>query len=276
MPLPDNFIFSQRSLQDYVDCPRRFQLRYLLRMSWPAVEAEPALEHERKIQQGARFHKMVYQHFLGIPAERITKAISDRDLELWWSNYLTAKPGDFPGEKYSEITLSSFIGKWGLSAKYDLLVLTSDGKGTILDWKTSDHLPPAEWHLNRLQTKVYRYLLMVAGSRFLENGAFSPEDIEMVYWYAGFPDQPIRLPYSQEQADHDELYLAELISEIKTLSDEKFPLTDDLRRCRFCTYRSFCERGDQAGQLYEMPEFPDEEPDIEIDFDYDQIAEIEF
>ena len=40
--LPDDFHFSQGSLQDYVDCQRRFQLRYLMKLAWPAVDAEPA------------------------------------------------------------------------------------------------------------------------------------------------------------------------------------------------------------------------------------------
>ena len=43
--LPADFHFSQGSLQDYVDCPRRFQLRYMMKLAWPAVEAEPAVEY---------------------------------------------------------------------------------------------------------------------------------------------------------------------------------------------------------------------------------------
>lgn len=30
MNLPGSFHFTQSSLQDYLDCPRRFQLRYVL------------------------------------------------------------------------------------------------------------------------------------------------------------------------------------------------------------------------------------------------------
>ena len=47
--LPPDFHFSQRSLQDYVDCRRRFQLRYLQHLAWPAVEA--------KASAGLRFMK---------------------------------------------------------------------------------------------------------------------------------------------------------------------------------------------------------------------------
>jgi hypothetical protein len=41
MTLPYSFHFTQSSLQDYLDCPRRFQLRYVLDQPWPAVESEP-------------------------------------------------------------------------------------------------------------------------------------------------------------------------------------------------------------------------------------------
>ena len=47
MTLPINFLFSQASLNDYVECARRFQLRYLLEQEWPAVASEPLLERER-------------------------------------------------------------------------------------------------------------------------------------------------------------------------------------------------------------------------------------
>ena len=57
MPLPANFRFSQASLTDYLDCPRRFQLRYLLEQAWPAVESEPLLERERLAELGRRFHR---------------------------------------------------------------------------------------------------------------------------------------------------------------------------------------------------------------------------
>lgn len=275
MTLLEGFVFSQRNLQDYVDCPRRFQLRYLYRLSWPAVEVEPALEHERRLRQGALFHKMVHQHLLGIPSDRISESITDEDLRRWWTNYLTTKPADLPGDKYPEITVASSIQGRGLSAKYDLLVASAVNEVVILDWKTSDHLPDLEWHRNRLQTRVYRYLLLTAGSNLLKDGEFSPDAIEMVYWYAGFPDQPVSLPYNSKQAELDEEYLSALIKEITSLEDDEFPLTEHEHRCRFCAYRSYCDRGEEAGPLYEFPEYFDEDADLDIDFDFDQIAEIE-
>ena len=64
--LPFGFVFSQSSLQDYNDCPRRFQLRYIEKLHWPAVEMEPALENEHRQQEGQLFHRLVQQHIIGI------------------------------------------------------------------------------------------------------------------------------------------------------------------------------------------------------------------
>ena len=72
MPLPPNFIFNQASLQDAVECRRRFQLRYLLELAWPAPVAEPADEHEAHIRSGEAFHRLIHQHQVGLPAERLT------------------------------------------------------------------------------------------------------------------------------------------------------------------------------------------------------------
>lgn len=88
MTLPDNFQFSQGSLQDFVDCHRRFQLRYLERLAWPALQTEPAIEAERHMRQGALFHRMVQAYLLGVPAESLAGLIQDEDLERWWGNYL--------------------------------------------------------------------------------------------------------------------------------------------------------------------------------------------
>ena len=92
MSLIENFQFSQASLQDFMDCRRRFQLRYLQHVVWPAVESEPILENERYLQQGARFHHMIQQHLVGVPAESLSGFAREEDLGRWWENYLAFAP----------------------------------------------------------------------------------------------------------------------------------------------------------------------------------------
>ncbi len=90
--MPDQLnTLSQSSLQDYHDCPRRFELRYLQRLAYPAIETEPALENEKHQQEGEYFHRLVQQHLIGIPAEQIGKLANTDNLQRWWENYLNAK-----------------------------------------------------------------------------------------------------------------------------------------------------------------------------------------
>ena len=72
--LPADFQFSQGSLQDFVYCRRRFQLRYLMQLAWPAVAAEPADEHDIQLRQGEAFHHLVHQHMLGLPIEQLSQS----------------------------------------------------------------------------------------------------------------------------------------------------------------------------------------------------------
>jgi CRISPR/Cas system-associated exonuclease Cas4 (RecB family) len=284
MTLPTDFQFSQGNLQDYVDCPRRFQLRHLLRLAWPAVEAEPALENERHLQQGAAFHRLVHQHVLGLSPERLSSIVTDKDLSRWWHNYLNSAPADLSESRYPEIILSAPVRGHRLVAKYDLIAVgpvlsAAEGPGqqtAILDWKTSRKRPRRKWLAERLQTKVYPYLLVQAGSHLNEGRPFQPEQVEMVYWFADFPEDPERFPYDAAQYDEDGDYLASLIEEIKNLGDDGFPPTTQEQRCRYCLYRSLCQRGVRAGPFDEAGSEPEEGDDFGISLDFEQIAEIKY
>lgn len=282
MPLPSDFHFSQGSLQDYVDCQRRFQLRYLERIAWPAVEVEPVLENEQHLRQGALFHLMVQQHLIGVPVERLTAMTQDEDLGRWWRNYLAAAPAAVKGMSYPELALSAPFGGDGLQrlvAKYDLVVVTPEGRALIFDWKTARQRSPSIRLAKRLQTRVYPYLLVQAGADLNDGKPFEPGQIEMIYWFADFPDRPERFVYSPAQYAEDGGYLAGLLEQIAALSlgDGMFPLTEVEERCRFCVYRSLCDRGIAAGSLDEMA-FDEPEPEGSFDFelDFEQIAEIEY
>ncbi len=270
MHLPEPFAFSQHSLQDYQDCPQRFLLRHIRQLAWPAVQARPVQEHERRMEMGARFHRMVQQHLLGIPAERLSAMAIDPDLALWWDNYLQARPADLPGERFPEVTLAAELAGQTLTAKLDLLVVGPDD-ATILDWKTDDRLPRQAWLAERLQTRVYRLLVQRSGAR--SGVEIAAEHITFQYWYAGFPDASFRLPYDARLAGEDEALLAGMIAEIVDLPEEGFVRTRETARCRFCVYRSYCDRGG-TGTLEEAPVL--EEDGGPGDWDLDQIAEIEF
>ncbi len=278
--LPGDFQFSQASLQDYVDCRRRFQLRYLLALAWPAVEAEPVAEYEAHLLQGELFHRLVHQHQLGIPADRLAGLVQggslpegDATLTVWWENYLRSGPEGLPPKRYPEITLSAPVGGHRLLAKYDLVAVEPGRRAVIVDWKTSRVRPGRPWLVARLQTRVYRYLLVRAGAQL--TGPISADQVEMTYWFASYPDQPERLRYSEMEYQADHEYLAALIGEIAHAGPEEFPLTDDAGRCRFCVYRSLCARGQGAGPWAEADLEAEAPSAWEAGFDFEQVAELE-
>ena len=279
-----DFQFSQGSLQDYVDCRRRFQLRYLDQLAWPAMEVEPLLEHEQRMRSGAEFHRLIQRYLLGVPEERLSTMMDSlgpegSDLKRWWGNFLqfaSVTPG---GNSLVEGVLSAKFGSFRLLAKFDLICWDMDEpdrRVMIYDWKTTRQRPPRDWLAGRFQTKVYPYLLVQAGEQVTGLGKFSPERIGMVYWFAEHPQEPQRFSYSDEQYQQDHDYLAGLVDEIGSLKEGDFHLTADEDRCKFCTYRSLCDRGIAASSIDQKESDLEVETEQDFDLDFDQIAEIEF
>ena len=284
MTLPDHFQFSQGSLQDYVDCPRRFQLRYVLQLAWPAQEVEPALENELHMRLGAAFHRLVHRYALGIPAEDLSRTIQEPDLRCWWHNYLERGPQELPEARHPEVVLSAPLGDYRLVARYDLVAVDAGRRAVIVDWKTSRKRTKREYLTERLQTKVYPYLLVRAGAHLNGDQAIAPEQVEMIYWFADYPEEPARFGYDSAQYEADGAYLDSLVEEIVRLGDEDFPLTTQEQRCKFCPYRSLCQRGVRAGTLDEALDAALDEIEGEVDtgdafgvdIDFEQIAEIAY
>lgn len=271
MKLISPFTFSQSSLQDYTDCPRRFYLRYIDHLQWPAVGAEPVLENERSQKDGQWFHRMVQQHLLGIPVDKLSQLAVSPNLKSWWQSYL-AHPLQSLDKctRYTELVLSTPLGDGHrLVAKYDLVAIRSGSEALIVDWKTNAKRPRDERMSTRWQTRVYRALLVQAGAHLNGGAAWLPEQVRMIYWYANYPSDPAIFPYSSSQFQHDQEALLRLVNEISVLAD--FQKTEDEQKCAYCVYRSYCERGVSAGLVDELDDEPDE-PTINME----QIQEIAY
>jgi len=269
--LPVPFGFSQSSLQAYSDCPRRFYLRYIDQLVWPAVESEPAAEYERRQQDGLLFHRLVQQHLLGLPRDTLTELAASPDLQRWWQSYIASDLGLDGASLHTEMTLSSPVGQHRILAKYDL-VAVRDGDATIFDWKTYARRPREEQLAARWQTRVYRLLLAKAGAQLNNGTPFDPTRIQMVYWFAEFPAEPAKFRFDDVQLARDWSALETVVNEISAA--QAFPLTDDQNMCRYCVYRSYCDRGNRAARWDEAETESEDQPGFDVKFD--QIAEIEF
>ena len=289
--LPPGFRFSQSSLQDYVDCRRRFQLRYIQNLAWPALQSEPALENERFMLRGSLFHHLTQQFFLGVPPERLQSSVLGAGLGDWWQAFtgfvrqeqLDPQAEAQPAPLYPELGLSAALGSHRLVAQYDLLRCDPDGRFTIYDWKTSQKHPGRKWLSGRIQTRLYRYLLVRAGAGLEYPHSASertslpstPKCWKCVTGSPLFPDQPVRFGYSAAEYRQDEGFFTALLQEIAALRPDQFPLTAQPERCAYCTYRSLCERGERAGLLADSVEIESGSP-ADFTLDFEHIAEIEY
>jgi predicted RecB family nuclease len=282
--LPEGFVLSQSSLQDYVDCPRRFQLRYLEHCRWPAPETADALEFERSMQSGHAFHRLMRQLYSGVPRALLEPiAATDVDLRRWWANYCDAPPPDLPqGVQEAEATLATTLctrspaapARVRLEARYDLLTGMPGERWTIVDWKTGRKRATRGWLQSRLQTRIYPLVLVRGGATFNAGQPIAPESVEMLYWFAEFPAQPERFIYSADALAADESYLEGLLADLIVQAGE-FPKTPERRLCRFCVYRSLCWEDVQAGLLAEAEDVEAAAATLE-ELDLDAIAPIPF
>lgn len=278
MTFPDSFTFSQASFQAFVDCPRLFELRYVLHVAWPEVDENPTLERERHRQGGLAFHRMIAQESAGVPVARLAQTIVDPDVARWWTNYLSAPPPDLPANRYAEITLTAPLLGHRVMAKYDLVAVEPAAQAIVVDWKTYRRRPERARLAARLQTRVYTYLLARAGHEL--NGGHPPEPahIEMIYWFAEFAGDPERFVYSAAQRDADGVYLTSLIESIRAHARDGYPKTDSAERCTYCQFGPLCDRGTGIGSGDGTDEALDllGEADLDLSFDFEQVAEIEY
>lgn len=278
MNVAGRLLLSQSSLQAYVDCPRRFELRHLLNLEWPALETEQALEFEASMRRGEEFHHLLHQHALGIPEQALAATIDDELIGQWWSRYLEWQAEYLPTARDAELTLTTPLGRvpdgvepFQLTAKFDLLTRLGDGTLLIVDWKTGR--PPRRMVLAaRLQTIVYRYVLVRAGDWLNDGRPVEPEQIRMLYWFAG-DGSTIEFDYDRRQYERDEARLLALAGEM--FDRTVYPLTADERNCRFCSYRSLCEREVATPTLEEWEEWPDD-PAGAVSLDLDDLEEVTF
>lgn len=273
MKLPPEFTFSQNNLQDFIECPRRFELRYLLRQPWPAIQSQPVLEHEQHLRRGEIFHQMIQQHQIGLPVERISAQAYDQTLLAWWEDYLGSQPHPLPERRFVEHILQTTFGNYRFLAKFDLIAIQPGEKMIIVDWKTGRRKPPRSILSRRIQTRLYPFLLWKCSGALDKTTPYSPEQIEMIYWFTADPLSPEHFPYSRKQAERDGEYLLELVQEIEQDARTFFPLTSQEQRCSLCVYRSLCNRGITAGSAED--EMDEEVDDERLDIAFDQIGETE-
>ena len=266
--------FSARKMQDYLDCERRYELRYILDQSWPGITSEPVLEIESNIRKGNEFHYLAHQFFTGIPEKTLVETIHDDIMFKWFENFLSFCKSLKAKYLYSEFRLTAHVGKNKLTAIYDLIYLNENDEIGIIDWKTSKFVPKKNTLKLKVQSILYPFILHEASAEFLPGSYYPPEKISMRYWYPASPTEEFIFTYGHSVHEEYRVFLEDIISEIQGKKIGEFELTNDEKKCGFCPYRSLCNRGLTASNYLKSESYLMDESDLSPDFD--QLPEISF
>jgi hypothetical protein len=277
MKIPDNFKFSASNLKDYLDCPRRFELRYLLSLDWPAIQSEPVLELEHFIEDGKAFHRLIYQHLCGISSEKLTPFIKGNTLSRWWRSFsINQLHLLVDGEQMPELKVIVPFEGFILTGQFDLLIWTPDNRMFIYDWKTTSSKPNIHAIRRGIQSRLYPLLVSIIGQENVSKYSCLPDEINMVYWFPDYPENTVSINYSNYQFQEDRAFFKSLLNEIVVTEPGNYLMTPDERRCLYCQYRSLCNRGETSGDWKQDKESTLLDLDSSIEIDLDLVTEIEY
>ena len=245
MSLPIEFVASATALECYLACPRRFRHRYIDRT--PA--AGPARSVAEPMRRGDLFHKLVAWDGLGLDTRIILDAENDPELEAIWDAYQAFQSTLLADSStiMHNVTLSAHCGPVAIEARIDALVTGPDAGVTIYDWKTSPW-PNRERLTNSAQSRVYPWVVWHAG--VLDD---SCSEFDLVYWFPGEPDDPLRLSCDHTLISNAADWLTGIIGTIS--ADTRFEMTPYRLRCQTCEYLAHCGVQAERGQA----EIPDED-----------------
>lgn len=249
----DKLYFSQLALSTYLTCQLKFRRRYLEELYWPRP-ATPALE------LGNDFHAAAERYFLTGEAEKYPPPLGGMLENLY--SFRSLEPGTvFLPEQ--QLRVNSSIK---LVAKYDLIVLAD--RVYIYDWKTDRKKIRKSYYQSSMQTRVYRYLLVAAGSGYWEGRVIKPRDVVMCYWNPNYPYEPLYLEYTDRRFKQDAAVINGLIDEIRNRPWEEFLTAGDKRACSVCEYSPLC---------HGKPGNKDEDFETgDLSLSWDEIEEIQY
>lgn len=244
-------------LETFQICQRRFQLRYIEAVPWPAYFLGTEAEEARRL--GEKFHQMLERYFLGLP-EAITSEL-EPELTRWWQAFLDWEPALPAGRRFPEFTLTVPLGSHFISGRMDLLVVAKNSIH-IYDWKTGMPPPSKEQLWQDIQTRLY-LTLAAAGVEAMGSSA-RPEAVSLTYWYSSDPPTAVILNYGDERHQHFWHGFRENVVQLDSMLaiSGKWPLTQDLSHCRRCPYQIICRRGTGSLDLASW-EFDETESEVE-------------
>lgn len=232
------------------------------------------LENQAHMDRGTSFHLLVQQHQLGLRGDLLT-SYSDPQLKEWFEQYLKYPPVSHQWQRSVESQLSMPFLQYRLTAKFDVVVQSPQGEHVIIDWKTSQRKPNRLSLSHRVQTNLYPFLFFEVLK--VAKPELQPESLKLIYWFTAEPEKTETFEHTATIHQQTKNGLISTVKIVEDCLEKGFPLTTDMNRCKFCVFRSYCDRGISAGSLADLDHDIDtssgDAPDMD---DLMQSAEVEF
>ncbi len=265
--MSQSLLLSQGKLEAFLTCQRRFYLRSLRRLPWPAAPLGD--ESEDALARGQQFHRVMERHFLGL--DIAPEEIDDGRVQHWWQVFRTSHLAVPSGQRLPEHRLTVPLGGHLLLGRFDLPVVGErDGRpfAHIFDWKTGRARPENKLRQD-WQTRLYLALLAEGGGALWAQGgngrSLSPDRVSLTYWYAAEPDTPRTIRYTSAWHAQNWADIQAIVAQIDAaLAKDDWPLTDDSAECPHCAYQVYCGR--QAAGPSNLPLPAEVEASDEEDF----------
>ena len=260
----ERFEFNQARLATFNRCQRRFYLKY--RSEKQLLENIFVIEdpYRDPARLGQIFHLNMERLARGTPlptvVEGLPPAAADSVAKAW--EFRSSLQAD---EYLTEFELSVPFDRWRLNARADLIARSYKGSVTIVDWKTGVNIGRERLQKSE-QALILPYIVLDASKR-LGWTKLTALDIVLVFWFAQEPDQPLVLPYSDEQHEANRRLLATNMAWIESLKGEeafaRVPDDPDTVNavCRPCEFLHYCERNPTSAGPIQSLDY--EEEDLE-------------
>lgn len=232
---------SQRQLNLLETCPRKFQHTFLDQLGSLTTP-----EQQERLNWGSHFHLLMQQRELGLPIESLLQEEPEMQHSLIAlvsaaPEILTPNPNSRTFRESEHFRTLSFQG-YLLTVAYDLLI-ASDRKAQILDWKTYPEPKKRKWLEQNWQTRLYLYVLA-------ETSDYSPEQMSMTYWFVQTQPEPKSLKFAYDSEKHEQTRqdLNRLLTQLthwleRYEGGELFPqVAESSGYCGSCQFGVRCDR----------------------------------
>jgi len=222
-----SFLYSQSSLATFLACKKKFKYQYIDDIKWSGEDAELT----EKFKKGEKFHTLAERYFTGIPTGE--EFLEENELKKYFENlketFLINKDYKYKAEYEIRIRNSNIK----LMARYDLIIFKKDTV-EIWDWKTGNKKLQERYQKDKLQTKIYLYLL-----KEILGGRVKSENISMNYWQPQYKNDWVTINYNEKMYNRTKKELTELMDNI--LKEENFEMTEYEKTCNYCEFEKICK-----------------------------------